>query len=168
MTPRVGEAGSQEIGHLLPFFIGEAGVLAVRLRVLEVDFLVGDVEVSADDDRFFLMEGQEVVLKVVFPLHAVRQAGQFALRIGGVAGDEEVVVKLEGNQTPFVIVFVLIHAVTDGQGLDAGEDGRAAVALAVGVVPILFVARKVDVDLAFLEFRFLQAEQVGVEVVKCI
>ena len=65
-------------------------------------------------------------------------------------------------------MFVLIHAVTDGQGLDAGEDGRAAVALAVGVVPILFVARKVDVDLAFLEFRFLQAEQVGVEVVKCI
>ena len=62
-----------------------------------------------------------------------------------------------------MVVLIDTHAVADGQGRQAGEDGRAAVAFAVGIVPVLFIARQVQVDLAGLELRFLQAEDVGVE-----
>ena len=124
---------------------------------------MGYVEVSADDDRFFLVQAQQVLTEIVFPFHSVRQAGQLALGIGGIAGHEVIIGKFQGNQAPFVVVFVDAHAVADGQGGQAGEDGRAAVAFAVGVVPVLFIARQVQVDLAGLELRFLQAEDVGVE-----
>lgn len=36
------------------FFIGEAGVLAVFLGSGEVDLVVGDVEIAAEDDRLAL------------------------------------------------------------------------------------------------------------------
>ena len=163
VAPRIGEARRQEVCHLLPFFVGEAGVLMVRLGVLEVDFFMGHVEVAADDDRLVPVQFQQVLAEVVFPFHAVRQAGQFALGIGCIAGHEVVFREFQGDQAPFVVVLVDAHTVADGQGRQAGEDGRAAVAFAVGIVPVLFIARQVQVYLAGLELRFLQAEDVGVE-----
>ena len=104
------------------------------------------------------MQFQQVLAEVVFPFHAVRQAGQFALGIGRIAGHEVVFREFQGDQASFVVVLVDAHAVADGQGRQAGEDGRAAVAFAVGIVPVLFIARQVQVDLAGLELCFLQAE----------
>ncbi|SCJ62472.1 Uncharacterised protein [uncultured Ruminococcus sp.] len=62
-----------------------------------------------------------------------------------------------------MVVFVDAHAVRAGQGLAFRKDGRAAVALPVGVVPILLVAGQVQINLTFLELCFLQAENIGVQ-----
>ena len=168
VAPRVGKAGSQQIGHLLPFLVGEAGVVVVGLGIFQVDFFVGNVQVTAEDDWLFLIESGQVGPEIVFPLHAVIEAGQFALAVGGIAGDEVERVEFEGDEPPFMVVFVHAHAVVDRQGMEAAEDGRTAVALAVGVIPVLFIPGQVHVYLAGLQLRFLQGEDIGVELVEYI
>ena len=49
----VGEAGGEQLGEFAAFFVGEARVAAVGLRVFEVDLLMRDVQVAADDDGLF-------------------------------------------------------------------------------------------------------------------
>src|SRR5699024_2783995 len=71
-----------------------------------------------------------------------------------------------------VAVEVVAEAVGHRQGLLLGENGRAGVALLVGVVPVLVVARQVQLQLARLELGLLQAVDVrvrqGAEVQKAL
>ena len=59
----------------------------------------------------------------------------------------------------------LLHpdAVGHGERLVPGEDRRAGVALLLGGVPVLPVARQVQLDLMRLCLRLLQAEEIGVQ-----
>ena len=50
-TPGVDETGGQQIAELRPFLVRKTGVAAVRSGILNVDFLVGDIQVAAQDDR---------------------------------------------------------------------------------------------------------------------
>ena len=139
---RVGETGSEQLGHLGALLIGEAGAEMVGLRVLDVYLLVGDVHVSTDDDRFLLVEVEEVVAEGILPLHAVRQSLRLAafglrlLRVGRVDADEIKVGHLHGDDASFVVVLLLAQAVGDIQRLVTCIDSRAAVAFALGIVPI--------------------------------
>ena len=46
------ESAVEQLGHLCAFFVGESGVASVGFRVLEVDFLMGNVHIAAYDDGF--------------------------------------------------------------------------------------------------------------------
>ena len=87
-APGIGEPRVEQDGHLLAFLIGEACVLAVGFGVFQVDFLVCHVQVATHDDRFLLVQFQQVGTEVVFPRHAVVQAAQAVLAVGRVAGHE--------------------------------------------------------------------------------
>ena len=163
VAERVGEAAAEQLGEALALLVGESGVATVGLGVLQVHFLMGHVHVAADDDGFLLVEPTQISLEVGFPLHAVVQAPQSVLRIGRIDGDEIERGHFERDDAPLVVVLVDADAVADAQRLMAREDGRAAVALLVGVVPIGTVALEVEVELPLLHLGFLQTEEVGIQ-----
>ena len=49
-----------------------------------------------------------------------------------------------------------------------GKDGGAGVAFLLGIVPVLVIVGKLQIYLAFLELRFLKAEDVGVSLMEKI
>ena len=53
---RISEAGTKKFRHLGAFLIRETGILAVRLRILEVNLFVCNVQVAAEDDGFCLVK----------------------------------------------------------------------------------------------------------------
>ena len=71
---RVGEAVAEQKRHLGALLVGEAGVLSVRLRVLEVYLLMSHVKVAAHDDGLLAVELLEMVEESIFPGHAVVEA----------------------------------------------------------------------------------------------
>ena len=147
---------------------GELGTLiaAVGFGVLQVDFLMSHVQVSADDDGFLRVERQEVGTEVVFPRHAVVQAAQFVLRVGCIDGDEVEVRHLQRDDASLLVVVFDVDAAGDAQRLVACIDSRARIPFFLGIVPVGGVAVKWQIQLAFLHFGFLQAEEVGVEPVE--
>ena len=62
----------------------------------------------------------------------------------------------------------LLHAdaVGHGERLVPGEDRRAGVALFLRGIPVLPVARQIQLDLKRLRLRLLQAEEIGVQRMK--
>ena len=158
----VEESGFQQGGEASAFLVGEAGVEAVGAGVGEVDFLMGDVEIAAEEDGFFGGEGEEVVAEMGVPTLAVGEAGEFALAVGGVAVDEEEIGVLGGLDAAFPIVLGEIHAGGDGEGRDLGEDHGAAVAFFLGgIEEDLVVGEGGEVDLFGQDFGFLKAEDIG-------
>ena len=159
----VDEALAEQGGEFLAFFVGEAGIAAVGLGVLQVYFLMGHVHVAADDDRLFGIELLQVVLEIVFPMHAVVEAAEAVLGVGRIDVDEVEVGHLERDDAPFVVVLIDADAVGNRQRLMAGEDGCSGVAFLVGGVPVALVAIELEVELSGLHLRFLQAEEVGIQ-----
>ena len=60
MSECVGESVAEPCSELSPLFVGESGVHAVGLRILEVNLLMSHVEVAAYDYRFFPVESLEI------------------------------------------------------------------------------------------------------------
>ena len=159
----VGEARRLQLGHLGPLLVGKAGVAAVGLGVLDVDFLVGDVQIAAEDHRLLGVQPQEIIAESVFPLHPVVQALEPVLAVGGVAVDQVKAGVLEGDHTPLLIVLFRPHPQLDRQRGRLTVAGSAGVALFIGRVGVLGVALGVEIRLAGLHLGFLEAEDVGVQ-----
>ena len=84
------------------------------------------VEVTAHYHRLALcFKAVEEGAKIVFPCHAIVEAAEFVLRIRGVAGDEEEIGHLEGDDSSLVVVLVDAYAVAHAERLMLGEDGCA-------------------------------------------
>ena len=49
-------AMAKKIAEPRPLFVGEAGVVAVGIRVLDIDLFVGDVQIAGIDDGFLLVK----------------------------------------------------------------------------------------------------------------
>ena len=104
--------------------------------------------------------------EIVFPCHAVVESAQFVLRVGRVAGDEEEVGHLEGDDSSLVVVLVDAYAVAHAEWLVLGEDGCTRIAFLVGIVPVGLVSVERQVKLTCLQLGFLQTEEVGIERLK--
>ena len=135
----------------------------VGFGVLDVDFGVGHVQIAAEDHGLFLFQPLQIGQKSVLPLHAVGQAGQTVLGIGGVHGDEKEVRELQGDHPALMVKFVDADAIPHGQRLLPGEYRRAGIALLFGVIPVLMIARQLQRDLPGLQLGFLEAENVRVQ-----
>ena len=79
----IGKAGSQQFAKTVPFFIGETGTAPVGGRIFQVDFLMGHIQVTAGDDRLFLVELTQVSTEGFVPLQPVIDPGQSLLGIQG-------------------------------------------------------------------------------------
>ena len=79
----VHESGREQLRHLAPLLIGETGVAPIGAGVLQVDLLVGHVQIAAEDHRLFPIQLREVGAEVVLPLHAVVDALEAVLGVGG-------------------------------------------------------------------------------------
>ena len=163
ITEGVHETGSEQFGHLAAFRIGKACVFVVRLRILQVDLLVRNIQVTAENDRLLRIQADHVFPHRVFEAAAVIDALKTVLSVRRIAADEEKVLKLAGDDAAFMVVFLIGQAVSDRQRRDLRKDGRPAVALLFRIVPVFLIAGQVQFQLAFLQFRFLQAENVGVQ-----
>ena len=61
-----------------------------------------------------------------------------------------------------MIVLLDLNAVRDGNRFFLRKDGSSGIALLLGIIPILMIARKVQIDLSLLQFGFLYTEDVGI------
>ena len=163
MAEAVGKAGSQQLVQLAALLIAEARRAAVGTGVFQVDILVRNVQISADDDRLFGIQLLQVGAQVVLPLHTVVDACQLVLGVGDIEVDKVKAGVFQRDGAPLVVVQVLLQPVAHRQGGRFCPDCRAGVALFVGTVNVLGVARRGKVRLTGLHLGFLYAEKVGVQ-----
>ena len=159
----VGKAGSQQFGHLAPLLVGEARRAAVGAGVLQVDLLVGHVQVTADDHRLFGVQVQQVSTQVILPLHAVVNAGQFVLGVGHIQVHQIEVLEFQGDGPALMAVGLHPDAVPGIEGLQPGVDQSAGIALLLGTVDVFGIAFRLKVRLAGLHLGLLQADGIGVK-----
>lgn len=166
MAEGVDETGVEEFVEACPFLRGEARAFVIGFRAGEIDFLVGDIEVTAGYDRFpFGLERFKVLAEGHVPFHAVGEAEEFVFGVGRVNGDEEESGVFEGDDAALEVSFGAFRA-PDSQSYAEGfgfrEDGGAGVAGFYGRVPVGSVTREFEgeVDLFWFRLGFLEAEDV--------
>src|SRR3569833_2008109 len=143
----------------------EAGVLLVGFPVLEVDFLVGNVPVAADDDFAARLDQrleaqEEDVEKAELGLLAFVAAGA-----GGLVERDDGEMAVVGlDVAAFGIEFLDAEALDDALWRLAGVDADAAVALLLGVVEGAAEAaagHEFRPEVGGLRLEFLHADDVG-------
>ena len=126
------------------------------------------VQVAAEDDRLFGVQLLQIAAQVVLPLHTVVNARQLILGVGHVEIDQIKIRVFQRDGAALVVVDVLVEAIAHRQRRRFGPDGRAGVALFVGAVDVLGVARGRKIRLSGLHFGLLNAEEVRVQRVEHI
>lgn len=146
-----------------PFLVAEACAVVVCLRAGEIDFLMGDIEVAAKDNRFGLLERFAKGEEVLVPALSIGEASQAILRVWGIDGDHEVIFVFRGQDPPLGIVLCDAKARDDLDWFDLGEEGHAGVAGLVGTIPVVVISCELEreLDLLFASFGLLQTEDVG-------
>ena len=67
ITETVGKAIVQKNGHLFSLLIGETGISAVGLRILDIYLFVCYIQIAADDNRFLGVKRFQEFAEIVFP-----------------------------------------------------------------------------------------------------
>ena len=160
------EAAVEQLTELFALFIREACILAVRLRIFQVDFLMRYIQVTAHHYGFLLVERGQVVSDGIFPFHAIGKAAQTILRIGDVEANEIEGFKFERDGPSFGVAHLVSDAVGYADGLLACEYGRARIAFFLSVVPKTLITLECKVELSGLHLGFLQAHTVGIELLE--
>ena len=163
VTEAVRKAAGQQVAELLTLLIRKAGIHVVRLWILEVDLLVGHVQVTAEDDGLLLVEALEILAEGILPRHAVLQSLQAVLGVRRVTADEEEVCHLEGDDTPLMVVQVDPDAIGYAQGMMLREDSSTGIAFLLGIVPITLVTLEMQIELSCLHLRLLKTEEIGIQ-----
>ena len=127
-----------------------------------------DVHVPADDDGFQFVKRAEIFSESILPAHAVIKALEPVLRVRRVDADKVKVLIFERYRAPLGAVLLNADVIGDGEGSVLCEYCGAGVALLFGVAPVALIAGKVDIYLAFLKLRLLNAEEVCVQAQKDI
>ena len=74
MAIGVDKAGLEDIVEVGTLLVGESGAVAILLGTGEVNFLMGDVEITAEDNGFGLFQLFAIVEKISVPLLTVGKA----------------------------------------------------------------------------------------------
>ena len=106
ITVRVDHSGGQHVVKFGTFFIGETGVTAVGLRILQVDLLMRDVEIAAVNNRLFLFQLFHVCKKVIFPYLPVGETGEIFFGIRHIDRDQVKIRILHRDHTALMVVFL--------------------------------------------------------------
>jgi len=162
-SERVRKSGGEQFSHLGAFLIGEARTEMVCAGTAQVDFLVSNVQVATDDDRFFPVQFAEVITEGILPLHPVIESGEFRLRVRCVDIDQEKPLEFQRNDAAFPIVFRNANAVALAEGTLSGEDCRSGISFFHGTVPEFLVSDEIEFGLTAFHLRFLKTNNVGIE-----
>jgi len=161
----VDESRGQDLVEALPFLVGKARVTTVGPGVGQVDFLVGNIEVATEDHRFLFFQAPDEFQELNVPLVlAVVQAGQFALGVGCVDGDQEKIVEFGGEHPAFGIQFGQAQARINRPGNLAGQQGSTGISPFQGGVPVHRVTRQIKLHLLWKCAHLLQADHIRVAV----
>ena len=164
----IGKARRLQLAQLAALLIGEARRAAVGAGVLQINVLVRDVQIAAEDDRLLGVELLQVAAQVVLPLHAVVDARQLVLGVGHIEVHKVKIRVFQRDGAPLVVVDVLVETVPYRQCGRFRPDGRTGVALFVGAVDIFGVACRCKIRLTGLHLRLLNAEEIRIQRVEGI
>ena len=159
----VGEARRQQLGHLGPLLVGKTGAHPVGPGVFNINFLMGHVQIAAEDDRLFGIQLQQVGAESVLPCHPVVQPLEAVLAVGGVAVDEVKLRVFQRQHTALVVVLFNADAGGHAQRRGLAPAGCAGVALLLRRVCIFRVALGGEVGLPGLHLGLLHREHVRVQ-----
>ena len=76
------KTGIQKISEAFPFFVRESGIAPVGGGILQVDFLMGHIQISAGNDRFALVQFLQTQAEGFVPFQPMVDSCQFFLGIG--------------------------------------------------------------------------------------
>ena len=162
---RVNHAAVLPSVHPFALFGKEAADADLPLGVVDVDGLVADIVVAADDDVGARLAQQERPFEEGFEevhLELLTDAARGAA--GDIDADHRDVAEIGAEHAPFAVVAGVAHARDDAVGLHLAEDCHARIALLLGGVDVTVVAEFLHgegVNLLGLRLALLYAEDVG-------
>ena len=162
MPPGVRKSTGKERRHLAAFLIRKACIVMVGGRILQVNFLMRHIQITAENNRFLLLQLLHIGKKSIFPGHPVIQTLQLLLRIRHIFGDQIIFRIFQCDHTAFVVMLRDSKAIAHGKRLLLYKDSRSGIAFFLRVVPVLVVSRKIHLNLSLLELRLLKAERVRI------
>lgn len=161
----VHEAVVEPFCHPLPFFGQKSGRFFIALRVVDIDFRMGDIVVPYDDElRALAAQFLDPQEEIVEELHFHRLA-DFAGGTGWeIAIQQRPVAEVGAQDAALSVVLLDTAAFDDEVGFLFGKRGHAAVALLLSRVPILLVSELFEehglLDLRDMRLGFLNADNV--------
>ncbi len=105
----VGKSGLQKFGEALTFLGGEACVLAVTLGVLEINLLVGHIQISTQHQGLALVQATQVGPEIHIPGLTVVESHQTTAGIRHIRRDQEERCKLSSDNTTFFIMLLFTY-----------------------------------------------------------
>ena len=160
ITETVRKACSLQLTELSTLLIRKACILAVSLRILQINLLSRHIQITADNNRLLSIQLLQISTEHILPHHAVIKTRQAILGIRRIHRHQIKAPKLQRNHTPFLIVLLLAQAIDNSQRLNLRKNSCTAVALALRTVPILLIAGEHKIRLLALHLRFLQANNI--------
>ena len=160
ITEAVRKARSLQLAELSALLVRKACILAVSLRILQINLLSRHIQIPADNNRLLRIQLLQISAEHILPHHAVIKTRQPILGIRRIHRHQIKALKLQRNHTPFLIVLLLSQSISNSQRLNLRKNSSTAVALALRTVPILLIAGKHKIRLLTLHLRFLQANNI--------
>lgn len=114
LAEAVHKSGFQQLGETLALFGGEACVLLVSFGILQIDLLVGDVEVATQHYWLLYVQLAEVRPEVNVPRFAVIQAHEASAGIRHVDGHQEEAGKLGCDDATLLVMLLFAWNVNKG------------------------------------------------------
>ena len=164
----VEEAGGEEFLEFAALFVGEAGVVVVRLRVFEVDVLMRDVEVAAEKNGLFDINRLQICTEYILPCQPIIEAFEPTLTVWRIAVDEIEIRKLQGNDTTLAVILRIVNAIYNIQRFETGKYSRTRVTFLFSTIPVLLVPWQIEDGLSLLHLCLLHAENISIQHTKDI
>ena len=127
---------------------------------------MGNVEITAENNRLFLLKLRDVSSESILPFHTVVDSFQSVLSVRNVFRDEIYIVKFERNNSALGVKLLNSETVAYAERLVLGEYCSTRIALFQGIAPILTVAVKLQNELTLLHFSLLKTENICVQLIK--
>ena len=160
ITEAVRKTRSLQLTELSTLLIRKACILAVSLRILQINLLSRHIQITADNNRLLCIQLLQISTEHILPHHAVIKTRQAILGIRRIHRHQIKALKLQRNHTTFLIVLLLPQAIGNSQRLNPRKNSSTAVSLTLRTVPILLVAGEYKIRLLALHLRFLQANNI--------
>lgn len=122
----VDESDIQESVESMALLQGKSMLPFVLFRMFEIDRLMGDIEISTQDDRFMRLKFCDKIPHRLIPYLPIGQTREVFLGIGDIGRDVVEILELEGERSSLVIRF-RSDAVHNREGWDFGQDGGAGI-----------------------------------------
>ena len=71
MTECINKSAVENCCHLFSFLGCKSGVLSVRFRVFQVNFLMGNIQIAAVNNGLFLIKLKHIFSEQIFPAHTL-------------------------------------------------------------------------------------------------